>query len=78
MYVRWGHDHCPLTAELVYAGRMGGPAYNQPGGGSNLQCLPMDPSYLTAISGNQYWRASIYGAEYKSLIIMSDGIVTFL
>ena len=27
VYVRWGHDHCPLTAELVYAGRMGGPAY---------------------------------------------------
>ena len=67
MYVRWGYDHCPLTAELVYAGRMGGPAYNQPGGGSNLQCLPMDPSYLTAISGNQYWRASIYGAEYETV-----------
>ena len=66
VYVRWGHDQCPLTAELVYTGRMGGPAYNQGGSGSNPQCLPMDPSYLIAISGYQNLRATIYGAEYKT------------
>ena len=61
VYVRWGHDQCPLTAELVYTGRMGGVGRHQPGGGTNPQCLPMDPSYLTAISGGQRWRATIYG-----------------
>ena len=66
-YVRWGHDHCPLIAELVYTGRMGGVGRSQPGGGSNPLCLPMDPNYLTAISGNQRWRATIYGAEYETV-----------
>ena len=65
VYVRWGHNHCPLTAELVYNGRMGGPGYDQAGSGSNPQCLPMDPSYLTAITGKQI-RASIYGGEYET------------
>jgi len=25
VYVRWGHDQCPSTAQLVYSGRVGGP-----------------------------------------------------
>ena len=68
VYVRWGHDRCPSTAELVYSGRAGGPAYNQAGGGSNPQCLPMDPNYLKAITGDQAWRATIYmyGAEHET------------
>ena len=53
VYVRWGHDECPSTAQLVYSGRAGGPFYNQQGSGSNPQCLPMDPNFLTAINGNQ-------------------------
>ena len=44
VYVWWGHDQCPLFTELVYTGRMGDPAHNQAGSGSNLQCLPMDPT----------------------------------
>ena len=67
VYVRWGHDHCPLTVELVYNGRIGGVGHSQPGGGSNPLCLPMDPNYLPAISGNQHWRATIYGTEYETV-----------
>ena len=65
MYVRWGHDQCPSTAQLVYSGRAGGPDRTNPGGGSNPQCLPLDPNFLTSISGNQY-RALMYGAEYQT------------
>ena len=65
VYVRWGHDQCPSTAQLVYSERAGGPSYNHPGGGSNPQCLPLDPNFLTPISGSQT-RALIYGAEYET------------
>ena len=66
VYVRWGHDKCPSTAQLVYSGRAGGSNFNTPGGGSNPQCLPLDPKFLTPISGNQNGRALIYGAEYET------------
>ena len=62
VYVRWGHDQCPSTAQLVYSGRAGGSHWNQ-GSGSNPQCLPLDPNFLTPISGTQS-RALMYGAEY--------------
>ena len=61
VYVRWAS-----TAQLVYSGRVGGPRFNQHGGGSNPQCLPLDPNFLRGISGNQRWRALIYGAEYET------------
>ena len=66
VYVRWGHDECPSTAELVYSGRAGGPHYTHAGGGSNPQCLPLDPNFLTPISGNQGFRGLMYGAEYET------------
>ena len=65
VYVRWGHDECPSTAELVYAGRVGGEWHGHHGGGSNPQCLPLDPSFLKSISGPQY-RAYMYGTEYQT------------
>ena len=65
VYVRWGHDKCPSTAQLVYSGRAAGSHYSDLGGGSNPQCLPLDPNFLTPISGSQY-RAIIYGAEYET------------
>ena len=65
VYVRWGHDQCPSTAQLVYSGRAGGSYYSHSGSGSNPQCLPLDPNFLTPISGVQY-RALMYGAEYES------------
>ena len=66
VYVRWGHDECPSTAQLVYSGRTGGPHWNQAGGGSNPQCLPLDPNFLTPISGTREWRGLMYGAEYET------------
>ena len=64
VYVRWGHDQCPSTAQLVYSGRAGG-SYFTHGGGSNPQCLPLDPNFLTSIIGTQH-RALMYGAEYET------------
>jgi len=65
VYVRWGHDQCPSTAQLVYSGQAGG-SWHGNGGGANPQCLPMDPNYLKSISGNQHLRAHMYGAEYET------------
>ena len=65
VYVRWGHYECPSTAQLMYSGRAGGPHYANGGGGSNPQCLPMDPNFLTPISGIQY-RSYMHGAEYQT------------
>ena len=67
VYVRWGHDQCPSNAQLVYSGRAGGSHYTHSGSGSNPQCLPLDPKFLTPISGNQRWRALMYGAEYETV-----------
>ena len=64
VYVRWGHNQCPSTAQLVYSGRAGGPHKSQ-GGGSNPQCLPLNPSFLRTISGPQE-RGYMYGAEYET------------
>ena len=66
VYVRWGHDQCPSTAQLVYSERAGEPYYSYSGGGSNPQCLPLDPNFLRSISGNQRWRGLMYGAEYET------------
>jgi len=67
VYVRWGHDSCPDGgAQLVYTGRAGGSHFSHSGGGSNPQCLPLDPGpeYLKTIDGTQNW-GYIYGAEYQ-------------
>ena len=65
VYVRWGHDECPSTAELVYVGRAGGSGYTNQGGGSNPQCLPLDPNYLRSQTGSRV-TAYMYGAEYET------------
>ena len=66
VYIRWGHNKCPSTAQLVYSGRAGGSYYSHSGGGSNPQCLPLDPSFLTPISGTQD-RGLMYEGEYETL-----------
>ena len=65
VYVRWGHDQCPSTAQLVYSGRAGGPHWSH-GGASNPQCLTLDPNFLTPIVGSQR-RNYMQGAEYYTL-----------
>ena len=52
VYVRWGHDQCPSTAQLVYSGRAGEPWHAHSGSVSNPQCLPLEPNFLTPISGD--------------------------
>jgi len=49
----------------VYAGRAGGSDFTQNGGGSNPQCLPLDPNYYTRQSGSQHY-GYMYGAEYEN------------
>jgi len=70
VYVRWGHDQCPFTAQLVYSGRAGGSHYSH-GGASDPQCLPLDPGYLQPISGTQN-RGLMYGAEYQTHTVSSS------
>jgi len=65
VYVRWGHNQCPSTAQLVYSGTVGGTVYTDSGSGSNPQCLPPNSSYLTTVSGVQKNIATMYGAEYE-------------
>ena len=74
VYVRWGHDECPSTAQLVYPGRAGGSYFNQGGGGSNPQCLPLDPNFLAPIIGEQQYRAYMYGAEYETHTFSSSHV----
>ena len=33
-------------AQFIYSGRTGGSEHRNTGGGTNLQCLPMDTNYL--------------------------------
>ena len=68
VYVRWGHDRCPSAAELVYSGRVGGEKYTHSGGGSNPQCLPLDPNYLRTQPELQDDVAVMVGAEYQTHI----------
>ena len=66
VYVRWGHDSCPSTgAQLVYSGRAGGSRSNHKGGGSNPQCLPLDPNYLVHAPGSNNDISYMYGTEYQ-------------
>ena len=53
VYVRLGHNQHPSTAQLVYGGRVEGLHYEQSGGGSNHQCLPLDPNYISIHGGSQ-------------------------
>ena len=66
VYVRWGHDQCPPTAQLVYSGRAGGSHFRQSGGGSNPQCLPLNPTYLRTQFGRTGLIADMHGAEYET------------
>ena len=66
-YARWGHDSCPNNtgAQLVHSGRAGGIHLSQQGGGSNPQCLPIDPNYLLYEPGSRNDISYMYGAEYQ-------------
>ena len=63
-YVRWGRSDCPYGRELVYHGRAGGSHYSHRGGGSNYQCLPLDPQNFNFGPG-AVDASFIYGSEYE-------------
>ena len=65
-YVRWGKTACPniTGTEKLYDGFAAGDWYEHGGGGTELLCLPSDPTwgkYSDAHIGHAY----IYGAEYE-------------
>ena len=49
----------------MYSGRAGGSGQNEQCGGSNPQCLPLDPNFHTSIRGTQH-RGYMYGAKYQT------------
>ncbi|CAH1228047.1 COL6A5 [Branchiostoma lanceolatum] len=65
VYTRWGRKTCPSGATTVYSGVAGGTHYNQPGGGSNYQCLPTNPQWGSYQDGVQGDKAHMWGAEYQ-------------
>ena len=56
-------DMMCCTFQLVYSGRTGGAGHTERIA-SNPQCLPLDPNFLTPISGNQHYRGLMYGTKY--------------
>ncbi|XP_006823652.2 short-chain collagen C4-like [Saccoglossus kowalevskii] len=66
LYIRWGRTTCPSTAELVYEGVIGGEDFDIDGGGSNFQCLPLDPIWDNPMGGTDTYRGRMYGTEYST------------
>ena len=64
-FIRWGHDSCPETANLIYKGSMAGGRYDLKGTGSNHLCLPFDPQYVQDVANGHH--SYIYGSEYESV-----------
>ena len=42
-YVRWDRTACPSGAQVVYKGIAAGSHYSHSGGGSNYQCVTLEP-----------------------------------
>ena len=64
-YIRWGHNDCPNSADVIYSGRVAGANHTDKGGGSNAQCLPTNPEYNDTLSTAQT-KGYIYGAQFDS------------
>ena len=65
-YVRWGRTTCPDVpgTELVYKGRVAGSHYTHSGGGSNYQCITMEPANFDFGPGTVD-ASLLYGTEYE-------------
>ena len=77
VYVRWGHSSCPKGTQLVYSGQTAGANSRDSGGGTNTQCLPTNPKYMTTINGTRSRRSSIAGAEYEANNIQTSSVIMF-
>ena len=65
-YVRWGHEDCPRSAELVYRGRAAGSHYSHRGGGANYQCITLRPTnFKDNLGPGTSDGGFIYGTEYE-------------
>ncbi|XP_071823073.1 uncharacterized protein [Apostichopus japonicus] len=65
VYIRWGRDVCPSSADQVYSGLAAGPDRTATGGGANYLCLPESPVYDRPQSGVQDRTSRLYGVEYR-------------
>ena len=66
-YVRWGRDVCPtgIETKLVYVGRAAGSHYSHRGGGSNYQCITLEPQNFDDFGPGTVDASYIYGSEYE-------------
>ncbi|KAL4229847.1 hypothetical protein ACF0H5_010239 [Mactra antiquata] len=62
IYIRWGRFKCQNNAEVVYKGFTAGKKWSDKGSGSDVICLPEDPSWLN-YSNSNHLRGSVYGTE---------------
>ena len=69
VYVRWGHDQCPSSAQLVYSGVAGGSEHLDQGGASNPLCLPLNPQDPTTLNRLFALTAGLHGSEYESAFL---------
>ncbi|CAH1241045.1 Hypp6293 [Branchiostoma lanceolatum] len=65
VYVRWGREKCGDNAETIYAGVVGSGEYNDYGGGSDHQCLPLEGVEWNNPRSSYQHSSYMYGAEYE-------------
>ncbi|XP_071822790.1 short-chain collagen C4-like [Apostichopus japonicus] len=65
VYIRWGRDVCPSSADQVYSGLAAGAERAATGGGANYLCLPESPVYDRPQNGVQDRTSRLYGVEYR-------------
>ncbi|KAJ8044426.1 Short-chain collagen C4 [Holothuria leucospilota] len=66
VFVRWGRTDCPAASDLLYSGIAGGSKHRDlPGGGANILCLPLDPSFVNPVDGVGSDRAFIFSVQYQ-------------
>jgi len=67
IFTRWARRSCTSeNADTVYSGDIGGGKHNDPGGPSNLLCLPSEPQLdKSGLSAGA--TGFIYGTEYRTV-----------
>jgi len=70
VYTRWGRTVCDSDSALIYSGFSAGTYYTTVGGGSNYQCMPLDPEYSEYVPGGH--NSVIGGVEYQTHSILKS------
>ena len=63
LFIHWGKDNCTDPQMTIYSGRAATPTSNQLGGGSDVLCLPDDPTFLSTLEADV--SSMIHGVEYS-------------